>query len=326
MSYKPPFEVNNEITQLVAEIAELAGRVTALSELNKNPQLRRKNRIQTIHGSLAIEHNTLTVEQVTAVINGKTVLAPPQDIEEVKNAFKIYELLDTLNPVSIDDLLKAHRVLMKGLVDSAGEFRTKSVGIVDSNSGEIVHFGALPNVVPQLTEGLIEWLDKSDYHPLVNACVFHYEFEVIHPFLDGNGRLGRLWHTLILSKWNPIFAYIPIESMIFKNQKEYYSVIKNCDNKADSTEFIIFMLGLIKQALIDIEEATCSLRTSQEQVKLLLEFCRVPRSRREMQELLGIEGRKAFNNNYLKPLLEEGKLTMTIPDKPNSRSQKYIAK
>ena len=253
MSYKPPFEVNNEIVSLVAEVAELAGRVTVSSELSKNPQLRRKNRIQTIQGSLAIEQNTLTVEQVTAVINGKAVLAPPKDVEEVKNAFEIYELLDTLDPCSVDDLLKAHKVLMRGLVSEAGEFRTKPVGVVDGNSGEIVHFGALPSVVPELMDGLLSWLAECDAHSLIKACVFHYEFEVVHPFLDGNGRLGRLWHTLILSKWNPIFAYIPIESMIHKNQDEYYRVINACNKKADSTEFIAFMLKLINQTLEEMQ-------------------------------------------------------------------------
>ena len=326
MSYNPPFEVDNKVLTLVADVAELAGKVMVSSAIDKNPRLRRENRIKTIHGSLAIEHNTLTVEQVTAVLNGKPVLAPPKDIEEVKNAFEIYELLDTLNPCNVDDLLKAHSVLMRGLVEEAGAFRTKPVGVVDSQSGEIVHFGALPGVVPSLTTELLEWIENSEAHPLIKACVFHYEFEVIHPFLDGNGRLGRLWHTLILSKWNPIFAYIPIESMIYKNQQRYYSVINECDQKADSTDFIIFMLEIIKQTLMDIEKTTCSSGTSREQVEKLLDFCKTPRSRKEMQEFVGVDGRKAFNNNYLKPLLEEGKLEMTIPDKPNSRLQKYAAK
>ena len=254
--YNPPFDINSEILSLVTEVSELAGRVTVSNKIDKNPKLRKENRIKTIHGSLAIEQNTLTIEQVTAVINGKAVLAPPKDIAEVKNAFEIYELLDTLNPCSVDDLLKAHSVLMRGLVDESGVFRTKSVGVVDSNSGEIVHFGALPSVVPSLTMELLDWLKISELHPLVKACVFHYEFEVIHPFIDGNGRLGRLWHTLILSKWNPIFAYIPIESIIYKNQQEYYRIINECDKNADSTEFIAFMLDLIRQTLIEINGTT----------------------------------------------------------------------
>jgi len=323
--YNPPFDINSRVLSLVGDVAELAGRVTVSSEFDKNPRLRRENRIKTIHGSLAIEQNTLSVEQVTAVINGKAVLAPPKDIEEVKNAFEIYELLDTLDPCSVDDLLKAHKVLMRGLVNEAGCFRTKPVGIVDSNSGEIVHFGALPTVVPDLTMGLLDWLKNEDVHPLVKACVFHYEFEVIHPFLDGNGRLGRLWHTLILSKWNPIFAYIPIESMIYKNQQEYYRVINECDQKANSTDFIVFMLELIRQTLEETSSLTCASGTSREQVEELIAFCRTPRSRQEMQDYVGVNGRKAFNNQYLKLLLEQGKIKRTIPDKPNSRNQKYVA-
>lgn len=320
MSYNPPFEVNNTILMLVAEVEALAKKATVSAQLNKNPRLRRENRIKTIYGSLAIEQNTLSLEQVTAVINGKAVLAPPKDIEEVKNAFEIYELLDTLNPFDVSDLLKAHGVLMRGLIEGAGAFRTKPAGVVDSATGKVIHFGTLPEYVPQLMEGLLNWLKESDAHDLIKSCVFHYEFEVIHPFLDGNGRIGRLWHTLILSKWNSIFAYIPIESMIYKNQRLYYNCINSCNAKADSTEFIVFMLELIKQAL---EEITCSPGTSQEQVDLLLEYCKTPRSRKEMQEYIGIQGRKAFNNNFLKPLLEQGKIKMTIPDKPNSRNQKY---
>jgi Fic family protein len=252
MSYKPPFEINDEVLELVDEVAELAGKVNSSAKLDRNPTLRRENRIKTIHGSLAIEQNTLSPEQITAVIDGKAVLAPPKDIEEVKNAFEIYELLDTLNPYDINDLLKAHGVLMRGLIDGAGSFRTKPAGVVDSKTGKIIHFGTLPEYVPELTQNLLIWIKESEAHELIKSCVFHYEFEVIHPFLDGNGRIGRLWHTLILSKWNPVFAYIPIESMIYKNQKKYYECINSCNAKADSTDFIIFMLGIIKQTLEEI--------------------------------------------------------------------------
>ena len=326
MGYNPPFEVNNQILSLVSDISELAGRITVSSDFDKNPRLRRENRIKTVHGSLAIEQNTLSLEQVTAVLNGKTVLAPPKDIEEVKNAFEIYELLDTLDPCSVDDLLKAHAVMMRGLIAEAGEFRTKAAGVVDSKSGQVIHIGTLPDYVPGLVEDLLLWLQNSDVHSLIKGCVFHYEFEVIHPFLDGNGRLGRLWHTLILSKWNPLFAYIPVESMIYKNQRAYYDCINLCNDKADSTDFIEFMLALIKQALQEIGETTCSSGTSQEQVNRLLAFCKIPRTRREMQEFVGIDGRKAFNSHFLQPLLEQGKLAMTVPDKPNSRNQKYVTK
>ena len=253
-TYKSPFEINNSIITSVAEIAELCGRISVISKSDKNLTLRRKNRIKTVYSSLAIEQNTLTLEQVTDVINGKYVIAPPKDIEEVKNAFEIYEILDSLNPFSTEDLLKAHGVMMKGLTDEAGQFRSKPVGVVDSATGEVIHIGTLPDYVPGLTEQLLQWVKNSSVHPLIKSCVFHYEFEVIHPFIDGNGRTGRLWHTLLLSKWNPLFSYLPIESIIFKNQKEYYSVINECNCLGNSTKFIEFMLIAIKTALLEVSE------------------------------------------------------------------------
>ena len=199
---KPPFEITNAIIGYVAEIAELVGNLTSTNQLSANPNLRRTNRIRTIHGSLAIEQNTLTLEQVTAVLNGKQVLAPPKDIAEVKNAYEIYERLDELDPYSVDDLLIAHGIMTRGLVDEAGMFRSKPVGVVDQE-GHVLHFGTLPQYVPDLVMELLNWVKNSDVHMLIRSCVFHYEFELIHPFADGNGRVGRLWHTLLLSKWNP---------------------------------------------------------------------------------------------------------------------------
>ena len=254
MSYNPKFELNNKIISLVADISQLLGEATALEKFDKNPRLRCSNRIRTIHDSLAIEQNTLTLEQVTAVLNGKAIIAPPKDIEEVKNAYEIYELLNTLNPCSIDDLLKAHSVMMKGFVGEAGVFRSKPVGVVDSVSGEIIHLGTLPNYVPETVECLMLWLKNDDTHPIIKSCIFHYEFEVIHPFLDGNGRLGRLWQTLILSKYNSLFAYLPVESMIYKKQEDYYAAINHSDYEGSSTEFIEFMLNTIKETLSEAIE------------------------------------------------------------------------
>lgn len=250
------FTITNKILCLTAEIAELVGSIKVTANLDKNPMLRRKNRIQTIHGSLAIEQNTLTIDQVTAVINGKAVIAPPKDIEEVKNAYEIYELLDTLNPYSIDDLLKAHGVMMRGLVNGAGDFRDRPVGVVDSRSGEVIHLGTLPAYVPETVDKLMKWLEQSELHPLIKSSIFHYEFELIHPFLDGNGRCGRLWHTLILSKWNSIFAWLPVESMIYRFQEKYYNVINQCNEKCDSTEFVEFMLEIIKSVLAESVESS----------------------------------------------------------------------
>ncbi len=252
---KPPFEITNAMIDHVAEIAELVGRLTSTNQLSANPTLRRTNRIRTIHGSLAIEQNTLTLEQVTAVLNGKTVLAPPKDIAEVKNAYEIYERLDELDPYSVDDLLTAHGIMTRGLVDESGVFRSKPVGVVDQE-GHVLHFGTLPQYVPDLVMELLDWVKNSDVHMLIRSCVFHYEFELIHPFADGNGRVGRLWHTLLLSKWNPAFAWLPVESLIHDCQKEYYEAINASNDAAESTVFIEFMLSAIKASLIDAINAS----------------------------------------------------------------------
>lgn len=245
-----PFEITNNMIYLVAEIAELVGKISSTSQLSTNPMLRRTNRIRTIHGSLAIEQNTLSLEQVTAVINGKMVIAPPKDIAEVKNAYEIYEYMDKLNPYSVEDLLTAHNIMTRGLVEESGMFRTENVGVVDGQ-GQILHFGTLPDYVPGLVAELMEWTRLSNVHMLIRSCVFHYELELIHPFADGNGRIGRLWHTLLLSQWNPIFAWLPVESMIFARQQEYYNAINLSNNSGESTIFVEFMLTTIKTALVD---------------------------------------------------------------------------
>lgn len=247
---QPPFQITNKIIGDVAEISEQIGRLSARNHLSANPNLRRTNRIRTIYGSLAIEQNTLSLEQVTAVLNGKHVLAPPKDIAEVKNAYEIYEHMDELDPYSVDDLLTAHGIMTRGLVDESGMFRTRPVGVVNQD-GQVVHFGTLPQYVPNSVTELLDWTKYSDLHMLIKSCVFHYEFELIHPFADGNGRVGRLWHTLLLSKWNPTFAWLPVESIIHDRQQEYYNAINASNDAGESTAFIEFMLSAIKASLID---------------------------------------------------------------------------
>lgn len=247
---KPPFEITNAILDDIAEIAELVGHVNALQDLSANPTLRRTNRIRTIYSSLAIEQNTLSLEQVTAVLNGKRVIAPPKDIAEVKNAYEIYEMMESLNPYSVDDLLSAHGVMTRGLVDESGCFRSGPVGVVDKQ-GNILHFGTLPDYVPGLVMELLNWVRESDFHMLIKSCVFHYELELIHPFADGNGRIGRLWHTLLLTQWKPMFAWLPVESIIHDRQDEYYRAINRSNNEAESTVFIEFMLSAMKEALME---------------------------------------------------------------------------
>lgn len=258
---KYPFQITDKILNDVTEISQLVGKVSTDSKLSNNPTLRRTNRINTIYSSLAIEQNTLSIDQVTAVIAGKRVIAPPKDIAEVKNAYEIYDHLDELNPYSIDSLLFAHSIMMRDLVSESGVFRTRPVGVVDSQ-GNILHFGTLPRYVPDLTEDLFKWVNNSELPMLIKSCAFHYEFEVIHPFADGNGRMGRLWHTLLLSKWNPMFAWIPVESIIHDRQDEYYQAINESNDKGDSTVFNEFMLSAIKDALLETIDDNKTINTA----------------------------------------------------------------
>lgn len=246
----PPFEVTTAMLNQIMEIGELIGHVTATASLKTNPTLRRGNRIRSIYSSLAIEQNTLSLEQVTAVLNGKRVLAPPKDITEVQNAYEIYEMMDSLDPYSVDALLDAHGVMTRGLVTESGCFRTRPVGVVDQG-GNILHFGTLPDYVPGAVRDLLEWVRGSEFHMLIKSCVFHYELELIHPFADGNGRMGRLWHTLLLTKWKPIFAWLPVESMIHDRQSEYYAAINQSNSDGESTVFISFMLSAIRDTLAE---------------------------------------------------------------------------
>lgn len=250
-NYTPPFTMTEEIINMVIEIGELVGRIDAHNSLSTNLKLRRENRIITIYSSLAIEQNTLTLEQVTDVIDGKRVLAPPAEIREVKNAYEAYEQLQKLNMYSIKDLLKAHKFMTDGLVKEAGVFRSGNAGIYDQNH-ILIHAGSPANYVPSLVQDLFSWLKESNMHPLVKSCIFHYEFEFIHPFADGNGRTGRLWHTLILQNWKEFFAWLPVETMIYENQRDYYAAINDSNRAGESTIFVTFMLKIIYKMLLEI--------------------------------------------------------------------------
>ena len=210
--------------------------------------LRKDNRIKSIYSSLAIEQNSLTLDQVTALLEGKRVLGPPKDIKEVQNAYEIYERMDMLDPFSVEDLLSAHYIMTKDLVQESGMFRTRNVEIVDKD-GNVLHFGTLPSQIPFMISDLMEWTKNSDLPMLIKSCVFHYEFEVIHPFADGNGRVGRLWYTLLLSKWNKLFAWLPVESIIHDRQEDYYRAFNRSNAEGESTVFIEFMLSAIEDAL-----------------------------------------------------------------------------
>lgn len=306
---KPPFEITNTMIHEVAEIAELVGKLTSTNQLSANPTLRRTNRIRTIHGSLAIEQNTLSLEQVTAVLNGKQVLAPPKDIAEVKNAYEIYERLDELDPYSVDDLLMAHGIMTRGLVDESGMFRSRPVGVVDQE-GHVLHIGTLPNYVPDLVMELLDWTKTSDIHMLIRSCVFHYELELIHPFADGNGRIGRLWHTLLLTQWKPMFAWLPVESIIHDRQDEYYQAINRSNNEAESTAFIEFMLSAIKEALLEaVQVGNVENMSAEEQRRYQIErFLKKHGTitNADIREMLGVSSATA--NRILGKMAEESRI------------------
>ena len=247
--YKPPFTVSAKAINLIAKISSQLERYAIRMEQEDTLRLRRANRIKTIHSSLAIEGNTLSEGEVQAVLEGKKVVAPLKEIQEVKNAIKTYELYPKLNPFSIQDLLLAHSTMMAGLVDEAGMFRKGGVGVFDGDKP--IHIAPPADRVRDLMSDLFGWLENADDHLLIRSCVFHYEFEFIHPFADGNGRIGRLWQSLILGRLNPIFEHLPVENMVYSNQQAYYHAINRSSDLGDSGPFIDFMLEEILNALVD---------------------------------------------------------------------------
>ena len=248
--YKPPFHMTDKMTTLVAEIGEHVGRVSVLQEGAINPHLRRENRIRTIHSSLAIENNSLSLDQVTAILDGKRVLGNPNEIKEVQNAYDAYELMLQLDPLSVNDLLKAHKLMMNGLVAENGKFRSGGVGVFDGET--LIHMAPPAEFVAEHIHNLFAWYKNSELHPLIKSAVFHYEFEFIHPFADGNGRMGRMWHSLLLAKWKELFFWLPIEELIQSRQKEYYDALGEADKQADSAGFIELMLEIIKDTLKEV--------------------------------------------------------------------------
>jgi Fic family protein len=326
--YNPPYTITNKIVNLISDITELLTRISINlnNKLNSNPKLRKNNRVKTIQATLAIENNTLTLEQVTDIINGKRVLGPPKEICEIKNAFEAYEILLSLNPYKIKDLLYIHKILMKDLTNEIGVFRSKGVGIFAEE--KLVHMAPPAHIVPDLMKKLFEWVEtQKEIHPLIKSCVFHYEIEFIHPFTDGNGRMGRMWQTLLLYKWNEIFGWIPIETLIKENQMKYYEVLGECDKLGELTKFIEFMLEIIYKTLLELKESDQVNDQESDQVKKIIEILKDKElSANEIMEKLGLKHKPTFRKNYLKPALEKGIIEMTIPDKPNSKNQKYKLK
>ncbi|NDV24070.1 Fic family protein [Desulfovibrio sp. JC022] len=319
VAYQPPHTITPSIVNLIARISEEVGRLTVLADNSKELRLRRINRVRTIHGSLAIEGNNLSKEQITAILEGKRVVAPPREIQEVRNAIAAYDRFDDWSVKSEADLKEAHSVLMSGLIDEFGVYRRSGVGVI---AGErVIHMAPPADRVPTLMQDLFAWLAATDDHPLIASSVFHCEFEFIHPFADGNGRMGRLWQTLILKGWNSLFADIPVESLVFEHQEEYYYALQQSTKKADSAPFIEFMLKMILDAVLSATPYDTPHDTPH--VKALVEAVSGEMHRDELLSVLNLKDRKSFRELYLKPALEAGLVEMTIPDKPKSKNQRY---
>ncbi len=322
MKYQPPYTITPSIVNLVAAIGETIGRYTALAEQNLTPRLRRVNRIRTIQASLSIENNTLTLEQVTAVIEGKPVLGHPREIQEVRNAFAAYEAMEEWNASVEKDVLAAHALLMRGLVNETGRYRSGGVGIFRGE--KLVHMAPSADRVPNLMTDLLDWLENTKEHPLVASCIFHYEFEFIHPFADGNGRMGRLWQTLILRNWKPLLAYLPVETVIRDRQENYYRVLAVADQQADATPFVEFMLGALRDAICEAMSTDQVTDQESDQVAALLHAIGSGElGSSALMQVLGLSHRPTFRINYLNPAMEDELIERTQPDSPRSPTQRY---
>ena len=318
MDYEPPFKITSQIIDLISQISEAVGEINSLENSPRHLELRKENRIKTIHSSLAIENNSLSLEQITAIIEGKRVLGSPNEIQEVKNALQAYELLLTLNPYEEKDLLKAHKLMMADLVELNGKYRKDGVGIFDGN--QVVHLAPPADRVPFLMSDLFEWLKNSDVHPLIKSCVFHYEFEFIHPFQDGNGRMGRLWQTVILKEWKSVFAWLPIETLIKENQVKYYNALNSSDSDANSTNFTVFMLQTILRTIKEIIETAkkftlkITVKITANQKKILEAIKQNPFvTQEELSSIVGIA--KLNINKNMKKLQEQGIIERVGADK-----------
>ena len=326
-NYVPPFTITNIILDRISSIMKKIGKMDNYKELNKMPVLRRNNRIKSIHSSLAIEANSLSFDQVKDIINGKVVVGPKNEIQEVQNAYNAYLKMKEVNPYSIIDLKKIHGALTYLTVEDSGNFRKGGEGVFDED-GNCIFVCPPPEQVDLLMNQLFDWMknNKDKIHPLILSSIFHYEFLFIHPFRDGNGRTARLWQNVILSHWETLFEYVPIESEIKKYQEDYYNIIQNCNSKGESTEFIEFMLKMIDEVLDTfIEGVNIQINHISIYVKKLLDVMdfEVRYTTTELMELLNMKSRNSFRENYLAPAIENGVVKMTFPNNPTSKNQTY---
>ena len=322
MPYTPPFTLTPKLVDLVSRISETVGMWEGI-EVRLSPKLRRANRIRSIHSSLAIENNTLSLSQVADIVAGKPVRGHPREVAEVKNAVDAYAMLDHLDPLSTASLLAAHGKMLSGLAKDAGAFRRKGVGIY--RGSQLVHMAPPADKVPHLVEALLAWLAATDMHPVLAGAVAHYELEFIHPFSDGNGRMGRLWQTLVLSRWRPRLAFLPVETVVHHRQQAYYAALANADKLADCAPFAEFILDALMEALSGALPSDQVTDQVSDQVKRLLGVIGPGEeaSASELMRRLGLVHQPTFRANYLRPALAAGVVVMTQPDSPRSPTQRY---
>lgn len=325
--YVPPYTISNKMLELVSEISEKVGRITSHKELESKPHLRRNNRIRSINSSLKIEANSLSLSDVRDVINGHLVLGDQKEIQEVKNAYVAYEKIPEIDPTSISDLKRIHGILTYRTARESGVFRKGDEGVLSGS--ECIFVAPPPHMVNELMRDLMQWVKENEgvIHPLILSAIFHYEFVFIHPFADGNGRMARLWHTVLLYRWRSVFEYIPLESQIERFQNEYYDAIAVCHTKDNSDIFIEFMLDMINQILDEVVlQVNRSNSEVSEYVKRMLAVMEyeVPYTSNSIMEALGLKSKETLRKNYINPAMELGLIKMTLPDKPNSRNQRYV--
>ena len=320
MTGGPPYALTPDVLSRVERIGEAIGRVEASGVL-RDLRPRRLARVRAVRGSLAIEGNVLSEAQVATILEGKPVTAPPRDVQEARNAIRAYERCPEWDPAREPDLLRAHEILMTGLLDAPGRYRRTGVRVI---GGRVHHVGPPAARVPRLTADLLAWLGETGEHPLIAGAVFHYEFEFIHPFEDGNGRMGRLWQTLILSRWRPLFAYVPVESLIQARQSAYYDAIRRSSAAGESTPFVAFILDVILEALRTPAPTDQEGDQVSDQVARLLNALRAgPRSASELMADLRLSHRPTFRRNHLHPAMAAGLVEMTRPAAPSAKNQKY---
>ena len=326
-SYIPPYTISNKMLKLVSDISEKVGKINSHKELESKPHLRRNNRIKSIHSSLRIEANSLSLSEVRDVINGHLVHGNQKEIQEVKNAYEAYEHISDINPFSLTELKRIHGIMTYRTVNESGVFRKGEEGVFSGD--KCIFVAPPPNMVSGLMKDLLTWAKKNEdlLHPLILSSIFHYEFVFTHPFADGNGRMARLWHTVMLYRWRNIFEYIPLESQIEKFQTEYYDAIAKCHVNGNSDIFIEFMLEMISQILDEvIVQINRSNYETSEYVKRMLDVMEydVPYTSNAIMEALGLKSKETLRKNYINPAMELGVVRMTLPDKPNSRNQRYV--